>query len=185
MESGRDVGEVKPQKGKCICAWRNCDDIKKQFCANLPDNHVWNGPLIQVKKGLNAEEKKSPRGMSSMFKNMAFRAGIYHHLKVPRDQQTDSKFRVARHHFPQILLKEYTLRSALLSAEQARALDQKSLSTNLSEQLQPVNTAISLLNTTSINLTDEEKEIYAEKYVQVPAVSIEDDMSLVTSFNTT
>lgn len=82
MESGRDVGEVKPQKGKCICAWRNCDDIKKQFCANLPDNHVWNGPLIQVKKGLNAEEKKSPRGMSSMFKNMAFRAGI--HLTIAK-----------------------------------------------------------------------------------------------------
>ena len=61
MESSHcDVdGAVRSGQGKCICAWRNCDDIKKQFCANLPADHVWNGLLIRVKKGLNAKEKKN------------------------------------------------------------------------------------------------------------------------------
>jgi len=160
---------VKPETGKCICAWSNCDFIRNQLCANLPADHVWNGLLIQVKKGLNANDKKTSRGTSAMFKNMAFRAGIYHHLKVPHYQQTDSKFRVARHHFPMVVLKEYRVRSYLLSAEQARALDLKMISTRLSEQ---VNTARSLLNTISIDLTDKEQEIYAEKYVQVPVFSM-------------
>ena len=70
---------------------------------------------------------------------------------------------MAKHHFPIVVLKEYAVRSASLSAEQARALDKKIEYTNLSEQVQPVNTAKSLLNTTSINLTDEEKEMYADK----------------------
>ena len=91
-------GAAKTLEGKCICGWSHCDFIRNQFRANLPADHVWKGLPVEVKQ-FNAQKVITPRARI-MLRNLALQAGIYHHLKIHGDQQTDLKFRVAKHHFP-------------------------------------------------------------------------------------
>ena len=143
---------------------------------------MWVGVFQKINAPPSGEYTATVSGRTAMIKTMALRAGIYHHLKVSPDKQTAGRFYVARYHFPQPILEHCgQRRQTLLSKKEVRDLDQKIGDTILFKR---INTVTSLMNTTSIILTDIEKESYAAKYVQVPTVSPEYLTSLATSFNT-
>ena len=172
----------------CICNWENCRSIQDQCHTLLTENHVWNKAPYRFHLSKITDKR------DVQIKLLAFRAAVFRKLKTSLDKQNNCKktFRIAYHHFSIPLLEKNTVRTKLLSREDVRDLekDTRLKSTGYTDKSSTVATLLKsipesvLMTTLQHPLSEEEKEHYSKKYVQVPLVTVTEALEEVESYNT-
>ena len=173
----------------CICDWENCRSIQEQCHTLLTEKHVWNKAPYRFRLSTTTDKREQ------QIKSLAFRAAVFHNLKTSKAKQDKCKnnFRIACHHFSIPLLENNTVRTKLLSRDGVCELekDRRLKSTGYTDKSSTVATllksipeSVLLMTTLQHPLSEEEKEHYSKKYVQVPLVTITEALEEVESYNT-
>jgi hypothetical protein len=95
----------------CMCNWPECENFQKQILECLPDNHPWQGSILQLQS----------HGDSN--RELALWYSVVHHLHLSSDDIKLKKYKIHHHHFSEIGWQQSSQKTTYINKATTKRFD--------------------------------------------------------------
>jgi len=102
-----------PATRRCMCDWKNCEELRKEVLEKLPLDHPWRQNPYQVQT------------VGDTIKKLALRQSVIHHLSPSAEDRKNKTPYIHRHHFSLMGWQRSKKKTSLIDAETAKKWDEE------------------------------------------------------------